>query len=86
MREWLPSYPYEIDDVTDVGRIVVFVELAGVPGVDEQRDRLAKGGKGAGEATAATPQTSEIVPQFGVIAFDAVRLALAGATACCPGE
>jgi hypothetical protein len=77
-REWLTSWAHEISDVAGIAREGTLVELAPVPGVDEELDGPAQGVDRAREAAGFARQAGQIVAQLGVVGLDRVRLALAG--------
>jgi hypothetical protein len=54
------------------------VQLAAVPGVDEELDGPTQGRKRPREAAGFARQAGQIVAQLGVVGLDRVRLALAG--------
>src|SRR5919201_2071259 len=76
--EWLKSWAYKIAHVADVAREGALVQVAAIPGVDEELDGPAQGVERAREAARLAPQAGQIVAQLGIVGFNSVRLALAG--------
>ena len=74
---------YEIADVAGVAGEGAPVELAPVPGMHEELDRMAQGVDRAREAARAATQTRQIVAQLGIVGLDAVGLALARRDGVC---
>jgi acyl-CoA reductase-like NAD-dependent aldehyde dehydrogenase len=68
--EWLESWADELKDVRSVLGVLVAIELATVPGIDEELDRIAQRLERARETAGLARQTRQIVPQLGIIAFD----------------
>lgn len=58
--------------------IACAVELAPVPGVNEQLDRTAQGLNTARETPGATGQTRQVVPQLRIYTFHPIRLCFFG--------
>jgi hypothetical protein len=52
------------------------MQLAAVPGTDEELDSAAQGVDGPREAPRRAGEVGQVVAQFGVIRLDGVRLAL----------
>jgi hypothetical protein len=59
-----------------IGRIGAPMELAAVPGIDEELDGAAQGVEGTREAPRRAGEAGQVVAQLGVIRLDGVRLAL----------
>ena len=85
MREWLKVLTYKLTHVASVARESAFVQLAAVPGVDEELDGATQGLDGAGEAARAAAQAGQVVAQLRVVGLDAVGLALARRDGVTPG-
>jgi hypothetical protein len=52
------------------------MQLAAVPGADEELDGAAQGGDGPREAPRLAGEAGQVVAQFGMIRLDGLRLAL----------
>ena len=81
--EWLKLRTFEIADVAGVAGEGARVQLAAVPGRDEELDRAPQGRERARGAAGAAPQAREIVVHLGVVDLDAIRLALARRDGVC---
>lgn len=65
--------------------VLATIELAAIPGIDEQLDRIAQRPERTGEAAGFARQPREIVPQVRIVAFDRVGLTLVGQRLMLPG-
>jgi hypothetical protein len=75
--EWLKLLTYELADVAGIAGEGALVQLAAVPGMDEELDGTAQGVDGPREAARAAAQARQVMAQRGIVGLDAVGLALA---------
>ena len=68
---------YEVAYMRGIAGEGALVELAPVPGMDEELDRTAQGVDRAREAARAAAQARQVVAQFGIVGLDTVGLTLA---------
>src|SRR5260221_14264813 len=76
--EWLKSWINEVGEGGGVLGMRAAEELAAVPGVDEELDRVAECLEGAGEAARAPPQAGQIVTELSVVGLHRRGLARVG--------
>ena len=77
-EEWLKSWISEVGEGGGVLGMRAAEELAAVPGVDEELDRVAQRLDGAGEAARAPPQAGQIVTELSVVGLHRRGLARVG--------
>ena len=73
--EWLASWVGELKDMRRVLGLRTAEELATVPGIDKQLDRIAQRRERAGETARAAGQPRQIMAQLRVAPFHGVGLA-----------
>ena len=73
-REWINSWVNEFHNVGRIGREAMLVQLAAVEAIDKKAQRTFECNGTARETARRSCQTSQVVSQLSVIAFDRVGI------------
>ena len=77
-REWLRRRVDELKDVGGVLGMRATEELAAIPGVDKELNRVTECVQRTGETARPSGEAPQVMAQLGIAAFDGVRLAFVG--------
>ena len=77
MREWLKTWANEVDHVSVIVWIALFVKLPAVETIDEQTQGILQRIRATGKTTGLASETCQIMTQFGIITFHRIRICFA---------